>query len=623
MIEIAVVAATTALWFALTVKGPAAIAAGASLLTGVAVSEMHYTDMFAMNVRVRRRMASTNVRIRRSDKWNGNAVRRILLLASGNNGLTQRADLALRAAGHQVRLAVVADGSDILRAVAPADFEVVICPFLKTRIPSSVWKTWPTVVIHPGPVGDRGPSSLDWAIADGEPLWGVTALSAVEEMDAGPIWATRTFPMSEPPARKSAVYNGPVADAAVECVLEVAEKAADPAFLPVPAQQYPKAVPSARLRPAMSQTDRAFRWDSPGPDIVRSIAAADGFPGVLANIGSRAAYLYDARLDGPVAGALPGTIVARHHEAVRVAARDSSVWIGHMRAKTEPTARACKLPAVQTLARGDYGVDIAALPEATCSPYTDIRYRREGDIGYLTFDFYNGAMSTRQCGRLLSALREATTQDTKVLVLRGGPEFFSNGIHLNVIEAADQPAMEAWLNITAINAVCRTILTTTEQVLIAAFEANAGAGGVMLPLGADVVVARPGIVLNPHYATMGLSGSELHTYTLPRRVGDATARRLTTECRPIDAETALAIGLLDRIGPARKTDFDRWLADLARAEVATHEQTLDSKRKTLAADGAFKPVAAYETEELEAMAFDMFANRQGFAHKRHRFVFKL
>ncbi|MFI6588165.1 enoyl-CoA hydratase-related protein [Embleya sp. NPDC050493] len=550
-------------------------------------------------------------------------MRRILLIASGNNGLTQRADLALRAAGHTVRLAVVADESDILQAVAPADFDVVICPFLKTRIPSSVWKAWPTVVIHPGAVGDRGPSSLDWAIADGEPLWGVTALSAVEDMDAGPIWATRTFATSDPPARKSAVYNGPVADAAVACVLEVAQKAGDPTFLPVPAERYPKAVPSARLRPAMSQTDRAFRWDSPGPDIVRSIAAADGFPGVLANIGSGSAYLYDARLDGPVAGALPGTIVARHHEAVRVAARDSSVWIGHMRARTERTARACKLPALQTLARGSYGVDVAALPEATYSPYTDIEYRREGDIGYLTFDFYNGAMSTRQCERLLSALRQATARDTKVLVLRGGSEFFSNGIHLNVIEAADRPALQAWLNITAINAVCRTLLTTTGQVLVAAFEANAGAGGVMLPLGADVVVARPGIVLNPHYATMGLTGSELHTYTLPRRVGDATARRLTTDCRPIDAQTALAIGLLDRIGPAGKTDFDRWLTDLARAEVETHEQTIDTKRKTLSVDGALKPIAAYEAEELEAMAHDMFADRQGFAHKRHRFVFKL
>ena len=42
---------------------------------------------------------------------------------------------------------------------------------------------------------------------DAEPVWGVTALQAVEEMDAGPIWATRTFPVGAP--RKSELYNGP------------------------------------------------------------------------------------------------------------------------------------------------------------------------------------------------------------------------------------------------------------------------------------------------------------------------------------------------------------------------------------------------------------------------------
>src|SRR5690606_41443225 len=52
----------------------------------------------------------------------------------------------------------------------------------------------------------RGPSSLDHAILERRPRWGVTALSAVEEMDAGPIWATAGFDL--PPAiTKSALYN--------------------------------------------------------------------------------------------------------------------------------------------------------------------------------------------------------------------------------------------------------------------------------------------------------------------------------------------------------------------------------------------------------------------------------
>ena len=35
----------------------------------------------------------------------------------------------------------------------------------------------------------------------------------------------------------------------------------------------------------------------------------------------------------------------------------------------------------------------------------------------------------------------------------GGPDFWSNGIHLNVIEAAGGPADESWRNINAIDDV--------------------------------------------------------------------------------------------------------------------------------------------------------------------------
>ena len=62
--------------------------------------------------------------------------------------------------------------------------------------------------------------------------------------------------------------------------------------------------------------------------------------------------------------------------------------------------------------------------------------------------------------------------------------------------------------------------------MVAALEGNAGAGGVLLALAADLVWTRPGVVLNPHYQGMGgLYGSEYWTYLLPRRVGGARGRR--------------------------------------------------------------------------------------------------
>ena len=145
-----------------------------------------------------------------------------------------------------------------------------------------------------------------------------------------------------------------------------------------------------------------------------------------------------------------------------------------------------------------------------------------------------------------------------MLVLRGSTDAFSNGIHLNVIEAAADPAGAAWANIRAINEVCREIITCTRQVVIAAYAGSAGAGGVMLGLGADIVAARDGIVLNPYY-DMGLFGSELHTFTLPRRVGAEQAQRLIDDKLPVSAQRAAEMGLVDEVGPRHPDAYAEWL----------------------------------------------------------------
>ena len=158
-----------------------------------------------------------------------------MLLCSAFNGLSQRVWAELCAAGHPVRVQLAGDAEAMCAAVIDHQPDLIICPFLRERVPAPIWRTRRTIIIHPGPPGDRGPSSLDWAILEGEREWGVTALQAVEEMDAGPIWASRTFPIdpTEPP-RKSSLYSGPVTDAAIELVHEILAKATDPAFVPTP-----------------------------------------------------------------------------------------------------------------------------------------------------------------------------------------------------------------------------------------------------------------------------------------------------------------------------------------------------------------------------------------------------
>jgi putative two-component system hydrogenase maturation factor HypX/HoxX len=250
-----------------------------------------------------------------------------------------------------------------------------------------------------------------------------------------------------------------------------------------------------------------------------------------------------------------------------------------------------------------------------------VRYRRAGAVGWLSFDFYNGAMAPGHCRRLHAALRHALAQDTEVLVLRGGTDAFANGIHLNVIEASPDPASAAWANIRAINEVCREVITGTRQVVIAGYAGSAGAGGVMLGLGADIVAARDGIVLNPYY-DMGLFGSELHTFTLPRRVGAERAQRLIDDKLPLSAAQARSIGLVDEVGPRHPDAYGEWLAALAERESdpRTARNRRQAKTRRLAAERV--PLEVYEARELAEMSRDLYGDRSGFAAARHAFVRK-
>ncbi|WP_394618852.1 hydrogenase maturation protein [Lentzea sp. JNUCC 0626] len=536
---------------------------------------------------------------------------RILLLCSAFNGLCQRVWLELREAGHEVSVEF-ALSEDLMRtAVESVAPDLILCPFLRERIPADIWSRHRTVVLHPGPVGDRGSSSLDWAIAEAEPIWGMTALQAEEEMDAGPIWGTRTFAVPASPPRKSALYNGLIADAAVELALEVVRKAADPMFRPTPLHRRTDAW--GRLRPTMRQADREFSWTDSTEEILRRVRAADGSPGVRTALAGVDLSIFDARPGATTTGE-PGTIVARRHDEVLVRTGDGALWVGHVRVRGS-----VKLPAATALAQ--HGVNIPLSSEIPADE--DIRYHRVGDVGVVSFGFYNGAMSTTQCERLAAALQHASDQDTKVLVLRGG-EAFSNGLNLNVIETAADPAGEAWRNINAIDDVCRTIITCTRQLVVASVAGNAGAGGVMLALGADRVLVRDGVVLNPHYRTMGLFGSEYWTYVLPRRVGELQAWSMTESCLPMSAMTALRTGLADEMLEGQPQEFEA--AVLRYAEnLAAHnryEELLNDKRSRRAEDERNRPLETYRTMELAEMCRDIFDDRRGFAAKRHAFVTK-
>ena len=234
-------------------------------------------------------------------------------------------------------------------------------------------------------------------------------------------------------------------------------------------------------------------------------------------------------------------------------------------------------------------------------------------------------MSTQQCGRLRKAFRRARARPTQIICLLGGRDFWSNGIHLNVIEAAADPARESWRNLNAMNDLVLQVLTA-RQLVVAGLRGNAGAGGVMLALAADHVYARRGVVLNPHYRGMGnLYGSEYWTYSLPRRVGTDLMRELTTACQPIGAEGACDIGLIDACFGSTVEQFDCQLDATVRGLAADPSlaRQLDEKRQRRRADERARPLASYRAQELAHVSDSFFGADASYHEARHRFVYKL
>jgi putative two-component system hydrogenase maturation factor HypX/HoxX len=545
---------------------------------------------------------------------------RILFLTHSFNGLAQRLYLELDAAGHE--LAVEFDISDAVTQEAVALWRpaLVIAPFLKRAIPECVWRATPCLVVHPGIVGDRGPSALDWAISEGAAEWGVTVLQAEAEMDAGPVWAHERFVMRE--ASKSSLYRNEVTEAAV-CAVHAAVRnfvrhGANPP--PAPARS------PGRWRPSMRQADRRIHWQHDDTrTVLRKIRAADGSPGVLDTLFETPCHLYDAHADAAVPGVEPGQVIARRDDAVLRATVDGTVWIGHVR-RADPT-RSFKLPTALA-----FPAQVAALPErplAVDAPGTgwrEIRHEVIGDVGCLHFPIYNGALSTAQCGRLHAALRHALAQPQRVLVLLGGPDFWCNGIHLNVIEAADSPADESWRNIVALDDLVQTLIEATDRLVIAALQGSAGAGGVFMALAAAQVWARRGVVLNPHYKNMGnLYGSEYWTYLLPRRLKAVTADEVMGHRLPVSAPQAAAWGLVDDVFGDRPADFRTEVLARAAALAAGSDlpSLLAARQAQRRQDEAARPLAAYRADELAQMHRNFYGFDPSYHIARSNFVHRV
>jgi len=539
---------------------------------------------------------------------------RILLLVTTFNSLTQVVYTWLKERGDEVAVAYAVSESQMLEEIEDFKPELILCPFLKAYLPPSIYENYPTYIFHPGPKGDRGPNALEYAFQSHTKEWGVVILRANEAYDAGDIYAQQSFCVRD--TYKASLYRQEVvraSRAALEAFFEnLKEGRYEPQIL-------------NPIHEKFTQQMRAIDWQKDDTrTIIGKIHLSDSHPGVLDEILGVPCYLYGAWREEKFGDAtlvaygtqvpLPKTILAKRDGAICLKTIDGAVWISHLK---EPGR--FKLPATYVLKERLQGVKEERLPlifDKSYDTFYEVSIEKRDNVAYLCFNFHNGAMSAAQCIRLKYAV-DYLKHECDVLVLVGGMDFFSNGIHLNILEDSQKQGEDGWANINAMNDLVQSILFADEVVTVASFAGNAGAGGVFLGLACDYALAREGVVLNPHYKTLGLSGSEYHTYSLPKRVGGEMAKALLDACLPLSAAYAEKIGMLDEVFA-----HDTYYESLHSFVCAVYDdEFLWEKQEYLEANR--ETIEAFKERELEVMYPEFWNASSPFHRLRREFVYKV
>jgi len=163
------------------------------------------------------------------------------------------------------------------------------------------------------------------------------------------------------------------------------------------------------------------------------------------------------------------------------------------------------------------------------------------------------ALDFQALDELEAAFERATADGVRCLVLRGaGGEAFSSGFDLAEMaltsSRGERPDEAVERVADALSAVpCPTL---------AFLNGFAFGGGFELAVSCDVRVARAGVRLAMTPAKLGVVYPEGGLRRFLDLVGAARTRELFFTGRAIDAETALAWGLVNRVAPASRAEAD-------------------------------------------------------------------
>lgn len=153
------------------------------------------------------------------------------------------------------------------------------------------------------------------------------------------------------------------------------------------------------------------------------------------------------------------------------------------------------------------------------------------------------ALNNEMIAQLAARVRTAeSTKGSRAIVISGEEKFFSAGA--DVVEMRDH-GIQAIQNRT--RAADWSVLETTRVPLIAAVSGICFGGGHELAMLCDVMIASSSAMFGQPEIKLGHIPGDGATQRLPRRIGKYAAMQMILTGEPLDAASALRLGLVNEL----------------------------------------------------------------------------
>ena len=195
-----------------------------------------------------------------------------------------------------------------------------------------------------------------------------------------------------------------------------------------------------------------------------------------------------------------------------------------------------------------------SLYEPTSNPdgsYDTLAVSKEGAIDWLTLNRPESlnAMSRTMMLELQDYFGKLyTNNDVRVVVMTGAGRGFCAGLDLKEDRSDEAGGPVTGMRVQRRVSEIMMRMRRAPQPVIALLNGPASGGGFGLALASDIRIATPSVRMNAAFIRIGLSACDVGvSYFLPRLVGSSLASELLLTGNFIDAQRALATGLVSRL----------------------------------------------------------------------------